>query len=149
MPVSWLLASLHLLALGLGLGAVWVRSRSLLAVPDEPATRRALAADNVWGIAALLWIVTGVMRAFGGYEKGTEYYLQSHAFMAKMTLFLAVLVLELWPMVVLIGWRLAFRRGVELRTRHARALARISAVQAVLIVGMVFLATAMARGLWF
>jgi putative membrane protein len=148
-PVSWFLASLHLLALGLGLGAVWVRARSLRAVPDGHATRRVLAADNVWGVAAALWIVTGVMRAFGGYEKGTAYYLHSHAFVTKMTLFVAVLALELWPMFVLIRWRVALRRGTPLQIRHAQALARISTVQAVLVVGMVFFATAMARGLWY
>jgi putative membrane protein len=147
-PVNWLLASLHLLALGLGLGGVWVRGRSLLMAPAEGAIRRALAADNVWGIAALLWIVTGLMRAFGGYEKGAVYYLHSHAFLAKMTLFLIVLLLELWPMIVLIGWRVSLKRGRPVNTQHARALARISAGQAVLVVGMVFLATAMARGLW-
>jgi putative membrane protein len=52
-------------------------------------------------------------------------------------------------MFVLIGWRIALRRGVGPQIRSARALARISALQAVLIVGMVFLATAMARGLWY
>jgi putative membrane protein len=148
-PISWILASFHLLALGLGLGGVWVRGRSLLQAPDDRAIRRALAADNVWGIAAALWIVTGVMRAFGGYEKGAAYYLHSHAFLAKMTLFLGVLALELWPMIVLIGWRMALRRGAPVQTRHARALARISFVETVLVVGMVFFATAMARGLWF
>jgi putative membrane protein len=66
-----------------------------------------------------------------------------------MTLFLIVLALELWPMTVLIRWRLALRRGTPVQARHARALAYISATQALLVVAMVFLATAMARGLWY
>jgi putative membrane protein len=34
-------------------------------------------ADSFWGIAALLWIVTGLWRAFGGLEKGSDYYLHT------------------------------------------------------------------------
>ena len=63
--VRWLLAAIHLLALGIGLGAVWVRARALRGSPDESALRRALTADGVWGLAALLWLSTGLWRLFG------------------------------------------------------------------------------------
>jgi putative membrane protein len=142
---AWLLATLHLVALGLGLGAVWVRARAFDAGSSGVLLRRALAADNVWGLAALLWISTGLLRAFGGYEKGAAYYLQSDAFLAKVGLLGVILLLEVWPMVTLVGVRI--RRASSIDAVRARAFARISEMQAVLIVVMVFLATAMARGL--
>jgi putative membrane protein len=143
----WLLAALHLLALGLGLGAVWTRARAFHAGAEGTALRRALAADTVWGLAALIWISTGLLRAFGGYEKGTAYYLQSDAFIAKMAVLGVVLVLEVWPMVTLLRIRLGGATAVP--PGSARAFARISELQAILVVVMVLLATAMARGLGF
>ena len=116
MTIRWLLAAVHLLALGVGLGAVWARGRALQAPLDVPALRRVFYADTGWGIAALLWIGTGLVRAFGGYEKGAFYYLHNHVFWAKMGLL------------------------------AANRFARISFVQAVLVVLMVLAATAMARG---
>jgi len=89
MTIRWLLAAVHLLALGVGLGAVWARGRALQAPLDVPALRRVFYADTWWGIAAVLWIGTGLLRAFGGYEKGAFYYLHNHFFWAKMGLLAA------------------------------------------------------------
>src|ERR1044072_5294026 len=60
MVIRWLVAAVHLLARGIGLGSVWARGRALRQAPDERAVRRALAADAAWGIAALLWVFTGL-----------------------------------------------------------------------------------------
>ena len=73
MTIRWLLAAVHLLALGVGLGAVWARGRALQASLDVPTLRPVFYADTWWGIAALLWISTGLVRAFGGYEKGASF----------------------------------------------------------------------------
>ncbi len=146
MFLRWGFATLHLLALGIGLGAVWVRGRSLGGIDEARALARALRADAWWGLAALLWIGTGVPRAFTSLEKGPTYYLHNHFFFAKMGLLALILVLELWPMVGLIRWRIAIARGAKPDTRHARAYARISTLQAFLVVLMVAAATAMARG---
>jgi len=86
MTIRWLLAALHLLALGVGLGAVWARGRAFQAPLDVRGLRRVFYADTWWGVAALVWIGTGLVRAFGGYEKGSFYYLHNHAFWAKMGL---------------------------------------------------------------
>lgn len=145
MTLRWLIATIHLLALPLGWGGVWVRGRALGAKP--PSLGRAFAADSAWGVAALIWISTGLWRAFGGLEKGSAYYLSNHAFWGKMALLVAILVLEIWPMVTLIRWRIALARGGQPDTRDAPRIAVISVVQAVLVVLMVFAATAMARGM--
>lgn len=145
--LRWIVAAVHLLGLGLGLGAIWSRSRALKDPSNSENIQRAIFADTLWGIAALLWITTGLARAFAGLEKGSAYYLSSNAFWVKMILLLLVLVLEVWPMMTLIRWRIQLGRGQEIDTRNARRFAQISAVQAVLVVAMVFAATAMARGI--
>jgi putative membrane protein len=147
MTVRWLFAALHLLALGIGLGAVWARGRALRGQVDASNLRRAFYADTWWGIAAALWLATGLARAFGGLEKGATYYLHNHAFWAKMTLFALILALEIVPMVTLIRWRGLVARGERLDTSVAPRLAIISYLEAVLVMLMVLAATAMARGL--
>lgn len=141
----WAFAALHLLALGIGLGAVWARARALSAVD----LKRAFYADNWWGIAAILWVATGLTRAFGNLEKGSAYYLHNSFFRVKMALLVLILVLEIVPMSTLIRWRVRVARGEQPDTRVAPRLALISRVQAGLVVLMVLAATAMARGFNF
>lgn len=146
MTARWLAASLHLLALGIGLGAVWARGRALRLPLDLATLRQVFLADSLWGLAAVLWISTGLWRLLAGLEKGTGYYLQNQVFLTKMALLVLILLLELRPMITLIRWRAAVSRGQAPDTSGAVSLARISFIQAWLIVLMVFAATAMARG---
>ena len=146
MTIRWLLAGLHLLALGLGLGAVWVRGRALSSPLDERGLRSVFLADMWWGIAAFLWIGTGLWRLLAGLEKNTGYYFQNHFFLTKMGLLAVILILEVWPMITLIKWRRQVMAGGLPDAKVAPALARISFAQAVLVMLMVFLASAMARG---
>lgn len=147
MTTRIVLAWLHLLALAVGLAGVWSRARALsdsLQNPEDPrAIRRALAGDAWWGIAAVTWIVTGVWRLVAGTEKSTSYYADSHAFLLKMSLFLVVAALEIWPMTTLIRWR---RRKLEPDPRDAGRIEVISYVQCALIVVMALAAVATARG---
>jgi putative membrane protein len=147
MTARWLAASLHLLALGIGLGSVWARGRALRSSLDAGNLRQVFFADTFWGLAAVLWISTGLWRLLAGLEKGTGYYLQNHLFLTKMALLGLVLLLEIRPMITLIRWRMTVSRGEAPDTRAAPLLARISFVQAWLIVLMVFAAAAMARGM--
>lgn len=148
MTLRWLLAALHLLALPLGLGGVWMRARFLARAKVE-ALASAFAADTAWGIAAIIWIGTGIWRAFGGLEKGSVYYLHSGAFRAKMGLLILILILEIWPMVTLIKWRIARVRHTSPDLSIAPTLALVSYIQTFLAVGMVLAATAMARGIFY
>lgn len=141
------LAWVHLLALAIGTGGVWARGRALrdsLRDPeDRRAIRRALIGDTWWGIAAVLWLVTGLWRLLGSTEKSTSYYMGNAWFFAKMGGFLAILALELWPMRTLIRWR----RGTEHpNPRDAGRIEIISYVQVAIIMLMVLAAAGMARG---
>ena len=150
MLVHWFLAAIHLLAFALGFWAVLARGTafSCLATGVGEA-KRVLLADNLWGIAALVLLVTGGMRAFGGFEKGTDYYLHQPLFHLKMTLFVLLLLIELAPMITLVKWRIALARGKVIDTGRAKLYARISHVEALLLVLMVIAATGMARGVTF
>lgn len=150
MLTHWFLAAVHLLAVALGFWAVLVRGTNFrrLAV-GAGEVRSVLIADNVWGICALVLLVTGGMRAFGGYEKGTDYYLHQPLFHLKMTLFVLILLLEVAPMLTLIKWRVARTRGTAIDTARSTLFARISHMEGALVLLMVIAATGMARGVTF
>lgn len=144
------LAALHLLAFGIGLGGIWGRARGLAQRPLEiGGVRRAFAADSWWGVAALLWIVTGLWRLLAGTEKATSYYTHDSLFLAKMQIFGVIFVLEIWPMMTLIRWRRAIgREGQAWRPDEAvaRRISVISYVQVALLFAMIVAAVSMARG---
>jgi putative membrane protein len=144
--LRWLLAAVHLLALGIGLGAIWARALTLRGPLDAAGVRRVLAADTWWGIAAILWIGTGLVRAFGGFEKGTLYYTHNHYFWVKMGLLGSILLLEIMPMITFIKWRARLAKHETPDATNAASFATTSFIQAALIVFMVLAATAMARG---
>ncbi|MEY3051445.1 MAG: hypothetical protein RLY31_1230 [Bacteroidota bacterium] len=148
MTLSHFIAALHLLTLGIGYGFLWMRAYQLARLPKTADLPAVFFADNMYGLAALLWIGTGLWRAFGGLEKGTAYYLDSTAFWVKMGLFGAVFACELYPMVVLVRWRIRLRKGLAPDFSPAALIRGLSIAELVLLSGMVLVAVTMARGIW-
>jgi putative membrane protein len=144
--IAALVSALHLLALAIGLPSVYFRGRALRGPLDAEGLRRLFVADSLWGLAAGLWLATGLLRAFGGLEKGAAFYLGSWLFWLKMALFALILALEIRPMITFIRWRIALRRGQAPDVSGARALYLVTHVEMALVVLMVFVAAFMARG---
>ncbi len=148
MTISHLVAAVHLLTLGIGYGFLWMRAYQLGRLRKTGDLPAVFFADNMYGLAALLWIGTGLWRAFGGLEKGTEFYLDSTAFWVKMGLFGAVFACEIYPMVVLVRWRMQLRKGLEPVVAPAAAIRWLSLAELALLSAMVAVAVLMARGAW-
>jgi putative membrane protein len=145
--IGALLSAVHVLTLALGLGAVFVRGRALARPLDEEAWQRLLAADNLWGIAAGLWIASGLGRVFfGGKEPG--FYWRNGFFWVKLALFAVVFALESMPMTTFIRVRSARRRRTPLPRFSIERYRRINSAEIVLVVAIVFVAAFMARGAW-
>ncbi len=144
--ISAVVSALHVLAVALGLPAVYLRGRALKAPLDDAGFARLFAADNVWGLAALLFLATGPLRAFAGLDKGTQFYVTSALFWAKLALFALVFVLEIGPMLTFRRWRRQLRGGGRPDTSTARTLYIVTHVEMALVVVIVFVAAFMARG---
>lgn len=148
------IASLHYLALGIGLGSVFMRGRYFKALSENPTNeadiKRLMLADNFWGVAAALWIATGLARAFGGLEKGSEWYLHNPLFHLKMGLFILIFILEIKPMMALIKARIGRKKGTwpGFDVEKLRSYRKINHTEAMLVFFIIFIASAMARGLW-
>jgi len=144
-----LVSAVHLLSLGIGLPAVFLRGRHLRRAAESPeAVAEVLRADDVWGLAALGWLGTGLTRLFLEYEKSLDFYLYHGFFWVKMGLFGAVFLLELRPMVTFIRWRLRRRRSESIDLGILPALARLNDLEVVLVLLIPFAAALMARGVW-
>jgi len=149
MNVPYLVAALHIITFGIGFYGIWSRAKALKKLKDASGLDEVFKADNFWGLAALLWIATGLWRVFGGIEKGSYYYLHSKTFIAKMILFLLVFIIEIKPMTTLIQWRIKKRKNETIDFSPAPLLSRLSHVELALVAIIVFLATAMARGIGY
>jgi len=155
MLIRWSLAAIHLLAFGFALGSVLARARALRHLDatqsiqaNELRLRDVFRSDSVWGVTAIVLIVTGVTRAFGGFEKGAAFYLHEPLFHLKMTVLVAILLIEVSPMLALIRWRIALAQGGAIDLTRARRFAWMSDLEAGLVMVMVIAASGMARGVW-
>jgi putative membrane protein len=145
-----LLSTLHLFGLVMSVSSIFARARAFRRLVSDPTALDAVFfADNLWGLAGLLTIGTGLARAFGSFEKGSGFYLNNGAFLIKMALFGVVFALELYPMVVLIRWRIAKSRGQPLDFAKARLFERLSTAELVVTCCIPFVASMMARGIGF
>jgi putative membrane protein len=150
-------SGLHIFGVAVALASVTWRGVALLRASDadsdgavvQRASDQALRADNIWGVSALMMWGSGLMRAFGGLEKGALFYEHNGLFFVKLGALALMMCVELVPMVVLLRWRLRRRRQPSFQDPvWARRLAFISFAEAAVVIGVLFLAPFMARGAW-
>jgi putative membrane protein len=113
------------------------------------SARRLQVTDLVLGIAAGALLIVGLLRVFF-FEKGAEYYFQSHAFLTKLTLFIVVGLLSIIPTVEFLSWRGALKAG-QVPTIGPKKLRLVTAVihgELFAVVIIVLFAAIMARGGW-
>jgi putative membrane protein len=137
----------------LGFGAVFARGRRLRDLGRSPEDARALGrlfqADSLWGLAALLWIATGLLRVFGRLEKTPDFYLRNGFFWVKMALFGLILALEILPMLTFIRWRAARSRGsAPAAGANLTILIALNDAEVAIVLLIPFVAALMARGAW-
>jgi putative membrane protein len=116
-----------------------------------PANARSvLRMDRVYGIAAAVLLVVGFVRVFHT-EKGSAYYFASGPFLVKLTLFIVVGLLSIYPTIKFLGWRKALREGrvpdFDLGTR--RKVRMLVHLELTLLFIIMLMAVMMARGIWF
>ncbi|HSD39185.1 MAG TPA: DUF2214 family protein [Rhodocyclaceae bacterium] len=138
----------HHLAAFVLIGALIVE-RVLISLPlTVSSARRLLATDMLFGAAAGIVLLIGVLRVTY-FEKGGSYYLHSLPFLVKLTLFLLIGLLSISPTLTFLGWRKDLRAGrVPVLTDRALArLRQVISLELVLVVPLLLCAALMARGI--
>ncbi|MDX2052948.1 MAG: DUF2214 family protein [Polyangiaceae bacterium] len=145
--LSTLFAILHLLSLVLGVACLLLRRGALARAREARDLAPVLYWDNWYGLVALVWLGSGLYRAFGGIEKGTDYYLHNHVFWLKLLVLLVLLAVEGVLMVTFIRWRIALAKGRPIDLTRRPRLVTLHHVEFWVIVVVVIAASTMARGI--
>jgi putative membrane protein len=109
--------------------------------------RRIQRADRVLGMSAMLLLIFGFLRIFY-FEKGADYYFANSFFQIKLVLFFAVGIISAYPTMQFFRWsqQLNQNEAIELTTATVKRLKKIIHWELVLIVGIIFCASMMAKG---
>lgn len=140
----------HYLGLVLVVGALTTERLTVKANMSEEEEQRLVIADSVYGIAGVLVLYTGYLRATE-YGKGWEFYSHEPIFWVKMWLFTVMGSSSLFPTIKIIQRAAAKAKG-EVEPMSEKLAARITKVVngELLAIGSIPLAAAlMARGVAF
>ena len=147
MTLEAVLAALHLLAI-LTL-VVFLTSQAALCRSEwmnAAVVERLARLDILYGVAAVLVLLSGLARLYWG-VKGPGWYVSQPLFHLKMTLFVVMGLLSVWPTLVFRRWRKALRAGGSLPTPEQVAKVRRAVmVQSHLLPVVAVIAVFWARG---
>lgn len=116
--------------------------------PTLQDARRLAAADRWYGLFAGALLVVGGIRA-ASFEKGWAYYAGNGVFHLKLTLFLVMGLLSIYPTIRFIRWRpdLQAGRAPQMSESQYRLVARCLAAQMLLLLVLLLAASLMAHGI--
>ena len=77
--------------------------------------------DLIYGIAAAVVLVTGLLRWFVVDVKGAEFFNKNPLFHIKVTLFVVIVILSIFPTLKFLKWRKSVRKGQEVEVTEAEA----------------------------
>jgi putative membrane protein len=122
-------------------------------IRDELTLGRARSlqfADAAIGISAAVVLVVGFLRVFY-FEKGSAYYFHSAPFIGKISLFVVIALLSIYPTVQFVSWTKSLKQGQIPNVSPAK-LKTIRAIIHWELAGIVLLilcAALMARGIGY
>jgi putative membrane protein len=146
--MSTLFAFLHHLAAFTLVSAIAIEFVTIRQEISRANAIRLLVTDAVLGVSATVLLV-GLLRVFY-FEKGSAYYLSSHAFLTKLSVFILVAILSAVPTIEFLSWRKAVRAG-QAPAVSDRKLKTVRSILHVELVGIVIIlacAALMAKGGW-
>ena len=112
--------------------------------------RRIQRADRVYGMTAILVLIFGFLRVFY-FDKGSDYYFNNNFFLIKLGLLVVVGLISIYPTVFYLRWNSKLKLDIapELSDRTVQRLRKIIHTELVVIIGILFCASLMAKGFDF
>ena len=148
--MSAFLAFLHHIAAFAFVAALVVE---FVLIKDEltlKTARKLPLVDLVAGASAGMVLVVGMFRV-GYFEKGSDYYLHSAPFLAKIAIFIVIALLSIYPTITFLTWIKPLRQGQVpvLSDGKRRVLRAIIHAELALVVLLILCAALMARGVGY
>lgn len=147
MTISAVFAFLHFLAVFAIVATVFLEWQTMSRAPTLAEARRIELADRWFGVFAMVVLVVGFLRVYY-FEKGHAFYMSNPFFRAKLTLFIGVGLLSIYPTVRFIKWGARTKLGlapVVSDTEHRRIMVMLR-FELILLLAMALCASLMARG---
>lgn len=147
MLINSLFAFLHFVA-AFGIAAtLFYEWLSFSRTPSLTEARRIQLCDRWYGIFAALILVVGFLRVYF-FEKGPAFYFSSSFFIAKLSLFLLIGLISIYPTIKFIGWSKQTKQG-QAPVVSELEFSRISLILKLelgLLLALLLSASLMARG---
>ena len=147
MVTSAFFAFLHFVAAFGVVATVFLEWQTMSPAPSHAEARRIQRCDRWYGMFAMLLVAVGLLRVYF-FEKGKAFYFGNPIFNAKMTLFVLVGLVSIYPTVRFIKWRAQTRQGAAPLV-SAKEYGRIMMslrTELLLLLGTALCASLMARG---
>jgi putative membrane protein len=143
-------AFLHHLAAFALVAALAVEFVLLKGELSAATARKIVRADMIVGLSAGVVLLVGLGRVFH-FGKGAAYYFHSWPFIAKLSLFVLVALLSIYPTVTFLSWRKALKQGQapSVEPGKLRRLRMLIHAELAGIVLILLFAAMMARGVGF
>ena len=147
MVISAIFAFLHFLAVFGIFATLFLEWQTMSPAPTHAEARRIQRCDAWFGIAAAGVLVVGALRVFF-FEKGPAFYLSNPFFHAKLTLFVVVGLLSIYPTLRFLKWREQTRQGLapNVSADEYRRIMIMLRAELALLLGVALCASLMARG---
>ena len=147
-PASAFVAYIHYLGIILCFGALTFERIILKQNLSKNETISIIIADVIYGIAGLAILVTGILRV-KYYGHGGEFYTSNPIFWIKVTLYILVGLLSLYPTITYILWAIPLSKN-KLPNISEQLVKRFRLIITTELIGFAiipFFATLMARGI--
>lgn len=148
MIINALFAVAHFLAVFGIVATLFFEWMTISPTPTYAEARRLQLCDRWYGICAVLILVVGFARVFH-FEKGSAFYFASPFFHAKLTLFVLIGLLSIYPTVRFIKWGAQTKQGLApiVAEREYKTIKALLSTQLILLIGVAACASFMARGI--
>jgi len=139
----------HLAAFGL-VAALAVEFILIRGELNLGTARKLQRIDMVFGLSSGVVLVVGLLRVFY-FEKGASYYFHSAPFIAKLSLFVIVGLLSIYPTVEFASWGKSLKQG-QMPVLTGRKIASIRSIihwELAAVAVMILCAALMAKGVGY
>lgn len=146
MVISAAFAFFHFLAVFGIFATVFLEWQTMSSTPTYAEARRIQLCDKWFGIFAGVVLVVGFLRVFY-FEKGKAFYTANPFFHAKLTLFVLVGLLSIYPTIRFIKWRAQTNQGLApaVSNEEYKRIMVVLRAELVSLLGMALCASLMAR----
>ncbi len=143
-------AYVHYLSFMLCFAALALERRLLKPDPNRSETIAMVVTDVVYGIAGLALLISGILRVLY-FGQGSYFYTHNPLFWVKVSLFIIVGLLSLYPTITYILWVIPLRKG-QLPSVTQQLVDRLQFVLNIELIGFALIpifATLMSRGVGY